>query len=243
MQLSDYPFPIIYRTMSIACLIKQTSKSVAYIFMYAGLLCCCLSTLAQERIEGVWHTGGIVLTDDDTIECQFSVTLSTEIVQAKQGDKIATFSARQIHYLYFQDTEELKTRYLFSLPFSNTLGGYKVPKFFELVVEGECASLFTRESIINDFQMQISPYNGAMMTIPIQRLGFEYYIRKQNGTVFQVKTRKRDMLLILQDQEEAMKTFLEANSINYRDRADLVKILDYYNSLCSAQQNKTKQGH
>jgi hypothetical protein len=242
MQVSDYQFLIIGLGMSIQHRTNAFLKMTRLFAVLVALMGIGFIAQAQDRIEGIWHSGGIITTEDDTVECEFAITLATDIIQAKQGDKIATFSARQVNYLYFQDTETKKFRFVFSLAFALVPGGYKVPKFFELISEGQFASLLTRESVINDYQMEMNPYTGMMSSRAFQRLSFEYYIRKQSGSVYQVKTRKRDMLLILQDQEASIKQYLDETSLDFRQRTDLIRLLDHYNSICKAQQDKTTQG-
>lgn len=210
------------------------------ILLALGLVFFAQQAVAQVRLEGIWHKGVIILADGDTLEAEFTITLSTDIIQARQGTRIGTFSARQVRYAYFSDTETGNMRYVFSQNYAATPNGYKVPRFFELVQEGRYASLFCRESLVNDNDMVMNPYTGMMMSRPYQRLVFDHYIRKQDGTITLVKYRKRDMLLILQDQQEGMRKYLEDTSPEYSNRQSLIKILEHYNNLCLSSQPTPK---
>lgn len=210
------------------------------IFLSASLVLFAQAAMSQVRLEGVWHKGVVILADGDTLEAEFTITLSTDIIQARQGQRIGTFSARQVRYAYFSDSETGNMRYIFSQNYAATPNGYKVPRLFELVQEGRFASLFCRESIVNDNDMVMNPYTGMMMSRPYQRLVFDHYIRKQDRTITLVKYRKRDMLLILQDQQEGMRKYLEDTSPEYSNRQSLIKILEHYNNLCLSSQPQPK---
>lgn len=127
------------------------------IFLSAGLVLFAQAAMSQVRLEGVWHKGVVILADGDTLEAEFTITLSTDIIQARQGQRIGTFSARQVRYAYFSDSETGNMRYIFSQNYAATPNGYKVPRLFELVQEGRFASLFCRESIVNDNDMVMNP--------------------------------------------------------------------------------------
>lgn len=236
----------------IAAYLRSASRPMVSTMAFWGVLALTgllagLSFVAQaqdpkaSRLEDGWHKAIIILTDGDTLEADCNISLSADIVQARQGNRMATFSARQLSYLYFKDENTGNMRYVFSVPYAATPTGYKVPKLYELAYEGKFASLLQREALITDNDMVMNPYTGMVMSRPYMRLVYEYYIRKQDGTFTAVKQRKRDMLLLLQDQEAEIKKFFDERSPEFGNRQYLISLLERYNHLCQLQQQTSSQ--
>lgn len=60
----------------------------------------------------------------------------------------------------------------------------------------------------------------------------EFYYRLNNSRSAQIlKTRKKNLIQIFTDKEKEIKDFISANKLDLDERADLVKLFDYYNNL------------
>lgn len=195
--------------------------------------------LTQERVDKVWQLGTLLTKGGDTLELEFMVTYDNNIALVRQGDKSVAFNARQVNYLTFRDQETGLNRYVFSLPYSPTPSGYKVPQLFELEYETENLALLSRERIVNDADLAWNPYTGTSMGRPVQRLVKEHYMRRADGYVFQVKSKKKDMLAALPAYKEEMKEYLDQNSLDVYDSVSLRKFIDQYNLLCETAKAQT----
>lgn len=60
----------------------------------------------------------------------------------------------------------------------------------------------------------------------------EFYYRLNNSRSAQIlKTKKKSLLQIFSDKEKEVKAFISANKLDLDERADLIKLFDYYNNL------------
>lgn len=60
----------------------------------------------------------------------------------------------------------------------------------------------------------------------------------KNGTFHQVKLREKDILNVLEDQREALKSYAEENNLDYDEEVELKKILAQYDHLTSAENSQ-----
>ncbi|MDT8414219.1 MAG: hypothetical protein RQ735_02475 [Flavobacteriaceae bacterium] len=60
----------------------------------------------------------------------------------------------------------------------------------------------------------------------------EYFILKNDGKPAQViKVKKKSVLELMSDKEKEVKDFVAENKLDYKDRADLKKIFEFYNAF------------
>ncbi|WP_108866897.1 hypothetical protein [Aquimarina aquimarini] len=58
-----------------------------------------------------------------------------------------------------------------------------------------------------------------------------YYIKNKKGGLEQIKLKKKNILAVLKDKEDEVKEFASSKKLSFKKEADLVKIIDYYNTL------------
>lgn len=218
-------------------------KIVAAALVLAGVLgiMSCQPLHAQERLDNVWHYGPLLTVAGDTVEVEYMINFDSEVVQARQQDRQVVFTARQINYLAFKDQETGVNRIVMSLPFASSPTAYRVPRFFELEYETSHLSLFSRERLVSDADMAWNPYTGNTMMRPVRRLVKDYYIRRQDGLVFQVKGRRKDLLHNLSHDLKGnpnpmlpdLKAYVDKESVDLYDPLSLRKFIDHYASLCT----------
>lgn len=66
----------------------------------------------------------------------------------------------------------------------------------------------------------------------------EFYYRLNNSRSAQIlKTKKKNLIEIFSDREKEIKDFISSNKLDLDERADLIKLFDYYNSLTQKKKN------
>jgi hypothetical protein len=112
------------------------------------------------------------------------------------------------------------------LPYSvnNT---YKTPIFFELLSEGKITAL-AREKL--EYRTVSSPfyYYGTYTKLVLVNL---YFLLKPNGNIEEFVGKKHDWLMIMENREADVKDFAKVNRLDFDDKYELVRIIDFYNSL------------
>lgn len=155
-----------------------------------------------------------------------------------QDESLTTLSAVSINYFEIFDEYYGGLRVFYSLPYAAT-SDYKVPMFFELLVEGEDVTLLCREFItvdnrgMNNMGMMRGMYMGPMWGPPMMgfsRLAFEFYFL-ENQEIYKYGQKKRELFEIMDDKSSEVKLFMRKNRLSHDKRGDLLRITSYYNQL------------
>jgi hypothetical protein len=195
---------------------------------WAGVFCFILISgfsQAQTWSFELWHEGKIVLAEGDTLKGLVKYDLQQDLVQyTYQNSQPEAYTARKV--LYFEIFDELIHRYrrFFTLPFS-TSPGYKTPIFFELLEEGKM-TLLCREFL--EYKSQSSMYMSYSRMV----LSYKYFFLLENGEIEEsIIVRKNDLLDRMGKRADEVEKYMKTNRLRVEDRQDLVRIVDYYNSL------------
>jgi hypothetical protein len=184
------------------------------------------SVHAQQWAFELWHDGKIVLESGDTLKGQLKYDLQQDLVQFNIPNKVAeAYSARKVIYFEIFDQTVRRYRPFFSLPYS-TNTDYKAPVFFELLEEGKM-TLLSREAL--EYRNYSNPYFIGSYTRLV--LVNYYFFLKENGNIEPFTGKKSDLLQMMKKDQEKVEKFIKANKLKYDEKYDLVKIIDYYNSL------------
>lgn len=97
--------------------------------------------------------------------------------------------------------------------------------YFQALAEGEVVLLKHLRKIITES----TPF-GSATTQQIIRDSETYYIWKK-GAMIKVKKEKDSLLSALKDKKEQLETFISQSRINFKSEEDLVKVVNYYNSI------------
>jgi hypothetical protein len=59
----------------------------------------------------------------------------------------------------------------------------------------------------------------------------QYYLLKQNGTIEDFVGKKSDWFSLMESKESDVKEYAKVNRLDFDDKYELIRIVDYYNSL------------
>ncbi len=209
-------------------MIKLTYVFIACLFMAAGVH-------AQEFPSQVCHSGKVFLENGEVIEGKVKYDLENNVVNV-QDQTIKTFNAVSIRHFEIFDEFYGGVRVFYSLPYAMN-SDYKVPIFFELLVEGEDMTLLCREYITVDNRGMGGMGWGGMMgpmwgppMMGFNRLAFEYYFLS-GQEIQKYSQKKRELFDIMDDKSSEVRLFMRKNRLSHDRRGDLTRITAYYNQL------------
>ena len=82
-----------------------------------------------------WHRGDLVLSDGNILEGSIKYDLEADAIQLNYDNKILTYAANQLKQFRVFQEDIREYRVFYSIPYV-TEYGYKRPKLFELIFEG-----------------------------------------------------------------------------------------------------------
>ncbi len=184
----------------------------------------------------VWHDGQAVLVGGDTLKGMIKYNLETDLVQHKfdQASTINTLTARSLAFFEIFDNTSNRYRQFYVLPYS-VRRDYKAPIIFELILEGQELTLLSREKV--EYQVTSYPY-AVSGTYTRLVLVYTHYFLAPDGHIEMYTGKKKDLLWIMKKKSAVMKRFLKNNKIKPDRRTDLVRTVNYYNSLFENPETK-----
>jgi len=195
------------------------------------IILCFLSAeaFAQSFPSQLWHDGKLVLLDEDTIVGKIKYDFENDLVQINVRNTIQTYASRKI--LYFEIFDEMSNnyRYFYSLPYE-IQHQYEVPIIFEVLYEGEL-TLLAREVIVTETVPQYNTFNRPQFYNTRARLDYKYYFLDKNGTIQLYSMKKSDLLNYMKKRSSQVKQYMRKNNLKHDQRADLFRIVAYYNTL------------
>ena len=181
---------------------------------------------AQQFAFELWHEGKVVLETNDTLRGIVKYDQQNDIIQIKSLNQYYSFTARKVLFVEIFDAGVRRYRQFYSLPYSanNT---YKAPIFFELICEGKITVL-CREKL--EYRTVSSPYYyyGSSTRLVLVNM---YYLLKPDGTISEFEGRKSEWLRLMESREKEVKGFAKDNKLDFEDKYELARIIEYYNSL------------
>lgn len=208
----------------------QTKIISVFLFLVIAFLSSPASGFAQYFAENYWHNGKIFLENEQVLEGKIKYNLENEIVQL-ETNRLQTFTSRKVLSFQFYDANWQVERYFYNLPFAK-VSNYETPTFFELLYQGEHVTLLCREDLVTQTFVNNNPYawNPGM---PITRTSVrsKFYFLFKNGKIRAFQGGKRELLYLLRDRERTLKKYLKEQRINYDSRPDMVRVIEYYNSI------------
>ncbi|MDN3671089.1 hypothetical protein QWY93_17385 [Echinicola jeungdonensis] len=188
---------------------------------------------AQDFPSQIWHEGKLYLENGDVLEGKLKYNLENNVVQMRDGS-IQTYGSSSIRYFEIFDEYYGGIRTFYSLPYAMN-GNYKVPIFFELLMEGEDITLLCREYITNEtrntgmYSMYMHPMYGPPM-MNTTKLAFDFYFLSEDQ-IIKYNQKKKELLDFMDDRSEEIKLYMRKNRLSHDRRGDLLRITAYYNQL------------
>lgn len=195
-------------------------------FAFILLLILCGGSVQAQQVWPFefWHEGRIVLNEGDTLKGMVKYDMQQDLVQYSFRDsKPEAYTARKVMFFEIFDATINRYRRFFSLPYTTT-PGYKSMIFFELLEEGKM-TLLAREYL--EYRNQNSMYLSYARLV----LTYKYFFLKENGDIEEFKGSKSDLLDLMGRNGEDVDKYIRKHRLRYDDKDDLVRIVDYYNSL------------
>lgn len=174
-----------------------------------------------------WHDGKIILETGDTLRGIVKYDLQNDLVQYLLDGVIQTYTARKVLMLDIFDVTVKRYRQFFSLPYASTTGEYKTLIFFELLEEGKLTVL-CRERLEYTTNSTFYNYGGGYSRL---LMVYKYFIMDERGDIVEFKGKKSDWLVMMGKHEKEVQKYAKANRLDFDDKYDLSRILDYYNSF------------
>ena len=181
---------------------------------------------AQHFAFELWHDGRLVLDSGDTLKGNIKYNMQEDLIQLQASGRNETFTARKVLFFEIFDNTVKHYRPFYSLPYSSN-GTYKAPVFFELLKEGKL-TLLARESI--EYRTYSSPYSfyGSYTRLVLVN---KYFLLQENGEIKDVVDKKNEWLGLMGNRAEEVQKYAKANRLDFDNKEELVKIIDYYNSF------------
>ncbi|MCE2997651.1 MAG: hypothetical protein ACK5RG_09755 [Cyclobacteriaceae bacterium] len=196
------------------------------IFLISAFIISSQVVLGQQFAFELWHEGKLVLETSDTLRGLVKYDQQSDIIQIKIKGQLQSYTARKVLFVEIFDAGAKRYRQFYSLPFSanNT---YKTPIFFELICEGKITVL-CREKL--EYRTVSSPYYYYGTTTRLVLVN-TYFLLKPDGTISEFEGRKADWLRLMDDREREVKGFVKDNKLDFDQKYELARIIEYYNTL------------
>jgi hypothetical protein len=181
---------------------------------------------SQEFAFELWHDGKVITSTGDTLRGLIKYDFQQDLIQFnnKRGN-IEALTARKVLFYEIFDNTVKEYRQFFSLPYS-TLGGYRAPVFFELLIEGKM-TLLLRESL--EYRTYTSPYYmGSYTRLVIVN---KFYMLDEKGNINEFVGKKSDLLALMGRFGKPVDSYIKENRLRIEEKEDFVKIVEYYNSF------------
>lgn len=236
-------------------------KHIFGIFFFLGLLLGNNIQSRAQAQEDLWFNGSVQLDNGQVIEgaLSFYSTEKTGLLQINTGGKILSFDANQIiSFNFFDDRLEMHRRF-YSLPYKVPDQNYDVMLFFETTYEGQHISVLsktifrseTRTTNYNPYRYRgyyiptwyNDPYmpRSVSVMVPYETLylvtpesSIESYSEPTPLSSQRIRYRKADydlLLRMMKDKRGAVEKYVDSNKLDPREKADLIRIVQYYNDL------------
>ncbi|WP_020530705.1 hypothetical protein [Flexithrix dorotheae] len=186
---------------------------------------------SQDFSKNYWHRGEIDLTSGETLKGEVKYDLENDNLVFKSGNMVRSYNATRVEAWQIVDALTKTIRYFYTLPYSTDGSSYKKPTFFELLSEGEPISLLAKEKVVEKVENTYDPYwfGGRNVRVAVQV--DDYYLINGQGQIAHCRPDEDSLMKFMGDQSKVVKKFIKSNKLKIERRADMIQIIDFYNSL------------
>jgi len=205
----------------------------ARIFLLWFFLSAYVGASAQILAEGSWHKGRVVDTDGNMYGGNIKYDTQRQTVMVDLEGSIKTFNARNVKFFEFYDLKVRATRRFYSLKYAKNQNiQYESLQFFELISQGKKVTLLGTEYL--ETRTNVQPgwgWYGMGPTTFSYRIVTEFYLMNNaSEKIVKLNTRRKKKFL-QQMNEPRLEEFIKRNRLNINQRADMTRIIEYYDSL------------
>lgn len=97
--------------------------------------------------------------------------------------------------------------------------------YYQVLLDGKTKLLFKRYKTL----VESKDFNSATSTKTFSEDSGYYFFK--GGTIKRIRPSRKEFLEILKDKEEQIKDYQKKEIIDYKKNQDLIKLVEYYNSL------------
>ena len=208
-------------------------KKVGFISLFLYSLCTYQMGFSQVLAEGSWHKGRVTDTEDNVYGGNIKYDTKRQTVMIDLAGSVKTFNARNVKFFEFYDEKVRASRRFYSLKYAkNENVQYESLQFFELITQGKKVNLLGTEHLETRANQQPGwGWYGMGPTTFSYRIVTEFYLMSNaNAKIVKLNTRKKKRFF-QQMNEPRLEEFIKRNRLNINQRMDMVKIIEYYDSL------------
>ena len=189
-----------------------------------------LQSSGQKFPHEIWYEGEVTLDSQQTVKGLIKYDFDNDAIQVNVDNLIKTYSARKFSYFEIFSPQENSQRLFYSLPYRK-ISDYEVPTVFELIAAGKKLSLLAREIIVMESVPQYDFYSSSSYYYNRTRLYYNFFFLFPTGKIKEYRIGKKELLYIMKDKSDLVKRFMKENRLKYDVKSDLIKIVEYYNSI------------
>jgi len=181
--------------------------------------------LGDPFIAADFADGKVILKSGDLFDVELRYDIYADQMQFRtEGEIYIISNYRQIQSVILEDMEYIYTDYSISFGTDDPDG----VAYFALLVDGEC-KLLERKNIRIQEPEPPKLYQEAKPAKFILK-DDSYYLKLGEKSAVKIKS-KKDLVEILSDQQDNLKTFIRSNKLSTGKREDLIKIISFYNEF------------
>ena len=173
-----------------------------------------------------WLNGTVTLADARVIKdinVKYDEVVDKPYVRGPQ-DQTVLLNDKVTEFSMIDNTGSKTVVRKYKNGFTN-IPGFTVDSYFEVLADGKVSFLKKKVKVITEDKQ----YNSAVITKGFFETTKYYIVSNINSTL--VKKDKNSVLAALSDKQTELDAFVKANSLNLKDEDDIVKLVDYYNTL------------
>ncbi len=176
-----------------------------------------------------WHKGELVLSDNQTVNAEFSYDTFTDLIQVKEEHVIKVYSARQVSSFGFFDEKSNQMRRFLSLKYPDRRNRSR-KAFFEIVLTGDLYLLRRLHSVRNTNPMQPTLAEAESPWYDRKNM-FEYFVYTQNRFIPIRHFRKQIYTKIMSEYDAQLQAFIKEKHLNIYSQRGRFMLINQYNIL------------
>lgn len=173
-----------------------------------------------------WQTGIVKLQNGDTfkdIPLLYNAIDNELYFKSKKGDTLS-FVDKVAEFQISTDSKENAAKVTFRRGYKG-VKNYTADTFFEVLSDGTVQLLKKTAKYV-----QSTKDVGSATVNKTVRQDINYYLVNMDRVV-SIRKDKKSILTNLPGGEQKLQSYLAANKVNFKDDADLIKLVNQYNSL------------
>lgn len=198
---------------------------------------------AQQVLINEWPRGMVVLNDGDTIRGAVTYYRAEELIQVSLPDGSVRALAPVNVYSFMVSEGNNSYRQLFRTHLwnhGNDYSDFKSPAFFEQLSHEGQYSLVKRETSVRRDMNQDLMYRRSMYSRYdpyymgprfVDQVQEHFFLLSPDGKLRALRNPKKDLLNAFDDKARQIKTYIKQRKISFNSSQDLIKVINYYNSL------------